>query len=79
MAALWDRIRNQQLTDLDKEILTKMGMTFGTPEAVKAGMHADWKGNQMAAKQAGIYFTKDNSGRWMIKSDDASNKYLNAD
>ena len=54
-----------------------MGMTFGTPEAVKAGMHADWKGDRSSASKAGVYMTKDSNGKWVIKSDDAKNQYLN--
>lgn len=58
-----DRLRKNQLQDVDWEILGKMGFGQGvTPQTDSKTSHVDWKGNADSAKRAGVYFTKNSDG-----------------
>ena len=71
-----DRLRKNQLKDVDWEILGKMGFGQGvTPQTDSKTSHVDWKGNADSAKRAGVYFTKNSDGTWNINGND---DYLNS-
>lgn len=72
------RLRENKLTNLDWEVLSKMGFVAGTPVVSSPSdtFHEDWNGNKDAASKQGVYFTKDKDGNWIVKSNDSSNQYL---
>lgn len=76
------RIKNNKLTEDDYDVLAAMGFSpnkQSEEDSTPGTSHKDWLGNAKAAKQAGVYFTKDKDGRWTINSSSANNQYLNTD
>jgi len=74
---LFDRIRGNNLSDIDKQTLNLMGFSEGVDNAGsdssgnsnKPTIDKDWIGNREAAESAGIGIGKDSDGNWIIIGD----------